>query len=68
MSDKGTDAYNWIVSHSSDIHTLMANASRSATLVVAASDSSAKSKAMADYVCAATAANVKIALAIAAMP
>lgn len=41
---------------------------RSATVVIAASDSSAKSKAQADYVCDGMADNVEINAAIAALP
>ena len=41
---------------------------RSATLVIAASDSSAKSKAQADYVCGGTADNVEIQAALDALP
>jgi len=68
MSDRGTDAYNWITRHASDIHTLIASSSRSATLVVAANDASAKSKDMADYVCDGTADDVDINAAITALP
>jgi len=41
---------------------------RSATIVIAASDSSAKSKAQADYVCDGTADNVEIQAALDALP
>ena len=41
---------------------------RTATLVVAASDSSDKSKAQADYICDGTADNVQIQAAIDALP
>ena len=42
--------------------------SRTATIIVAASDSSDADKAGADYICPATAADVTIALAIADIP
>jgi len=68
MTDIATHAYNWIIEHTSAIHNLLGDATRTATKVVAASDASDAAIDRADYVCDGTADNVQIQLAIDALP
>ncbi len=56
------------VSDTSSVRTAINNKARTATLVVAASDSGAKSKAAADYVCDGTSDQTEINNAITALP